>query len=546
MRLKTKATVVFILALSTNMLLAQQTKIFNQNASRSNHTRHGLSAPLISLSGGVTNANNNFLKNGLNLQADAFVPFYSNDNNFAIGLNIAANYAGVKNAWPDNNATANQYQVYSATNSVATEKSGASSGNLSGLAGIQALFVPGRLYISPLLSAGYSHVTLQGFSQYGTYSANGQKQQTGLVKREEQSFNGLIFKPQVRVGFSLTSSLSIFANTAYAMGPTIKPTTNYWVPQGGFNDNHTYEPQQMQNGSWTATSSSNKYKAWEGNLGLTIALGKKKNPASSGIGGMSKPGGAVSSSYARTLPGSDGNNNGSGDSSQLKTQGINNNNGMPNRLSMTPTTARQTQGNTFGEKVAGGLQAAAMARPGSPIGGIVVKGGKNPGGNTLNLVTDENGEVIFTAPEAGEYKLQFAAPQPDGKSISEQGVKESTPTKSKRKGRRVEVLKSNKAEDPNAMAENSGGRTYTGGRKNEIPTSNITAGSPIGGIVVKGGKNPSPGNGWGAINVVSDDNGEVIFSVKEPGEYKLQLTAPEAPGKSISEKGVSAPKPKGN
>src|SRR6218665_4133545 len=112
----------------------------------------------------------------------------------------------------------------------------------------------------------------------------------------------------------------------------------------------------------TILTSSNKYKAWEGNLGLTIALGKKKNPASSGIGGMSKPGGAVSSSYARTLPGSDGNNNGSGDSSQLKTQGINNNNGMPNRLSMTPTTARQTQGNTFGEKVARPSQKSTIAK----------------------------------------------------------------------------------------------------------------------------------------------------------------------------------------
>lgn len=36
---------------------------------------------------------------------------------------------------------------------------------------------------------------------------------------------------------------------------------------------------------------------------------------------------------------------------------INSNNSMPSRLSMTPTTARQTQGKSFGEKVASGLQA---------------------------------------------------------------------------------------------------------------------------------------------------------------------------------------------
>lgn len=33
-------------------------------------------------------------------------------------------------------------------------------------------------------------------------------------------------------------------------------------------------------------------------------------------------------------------------------------NSMPSRLSMTPTTTRQTQGQTFGEKVSQGMQAA--------------------------------------------------------------------------------------------------------------------------------------------------------------------------------------------
>ena len=36
-------------------------------------------------------------------------------------------------------------------------------------------------------------------------------------------------------------------------------------------------------------------------------------------------------------------------------------NGIPNRISMTVTTGKQTQGSTFGEKVAGGLQTATSA-----------------------------------------------------------------------------------------------------------------------------------------------------------------------------------------
>lgn len=560
-KLKIKISITLLLVLCMNMLAAQQTKIFNQNASGSNHARLGFSPSFISISVGRISAKDDLLGNRSNVQADVFVPFYSKNNNFAWGLNILANYASIKNLSPDNNAVANRYQVYSAKNTVSTVKHGAMSNNFSGLAGIQALFGIGRFYISPLACAGYSHFTLQGFTQAGTYTANGQTQQKDLVKREKQSFGVLIFKPQLRFGYSVSSSFSLFASSAYITGPEIKVTTTSWVPQGGFNANNIYEAQQMQNGSWANTKGSEKYKAWGINLGLTMAIGKKKAVKSSGIGGMSKPGGAVSSSYARTVAtssekdstGSDytqleaRNNNtmrsnrtdnalktGAGnadlDSSfQLKMQNIGDSNSMPSRLSMTPTTARQTQGKTFGEKVASGLQAgAAMVKPGSPIGGIVVKGGKNPGGNAIKLVTDENGEITFTVTEAGSYTFRITFPE--AAEASE---------------RRVEVLKSNTTGNPNPPKNKRETRTYTGGRKNEIPDNAAIAkpGSPIGGIVVKGGKNPSPGNGWGAIHVISNDNGEITFTVNEPGEYKLQITAPEAPGKSINEKGVSGSKP---
>jgi Ni/Co efflux regulator RcnB len=59
------------------------------------------------------------------------------------------------------------------------------------------------------------------------------------------------------------------------------------------------------------------------------------------------------------------------------------NNGMPNRISMNVTVAKQTQGATFGEKVNAGLHSAGSAvasgaslasAPGNPVGGIIVKG----------------------------------------------------------------------------------------------------------------------------------------------------------------------------
>ena len=61
---------------------------------------------------------------------------------------------------------------------------------------------------------------------------------------------------------------------------------------------------------------------------------------------------------------------------------------------------------------------------GSPIGGVVVKGGKNPGGNMMVITTNNNGEFELNGLEAGDYKFTVTVPeQPAGRSISEKGVK---------------------------------------------------------------------------------------------------------------------------
>ena len=51
---------------------------------------------------------------------------------------------------------------------------------------------------------------------------------------------------------------------------------------------------------------------------------------------------------------------------------------------------------------------AAVAGPGTPIGGIVVKGGKNPGGQMLVLATtDSKGRFDIAFPDEGEYRIEF-------------------------------------------------------------------------------------------------------------------------------------------
>ncbi|WP_412467189.1 hypothetical protein [Pedobacter sp. KLB.chiD] len=98
---------------------------------------------------------------------------------------------------------------------------------------------------------------------------------------------------------------------------------------------------------------------------------------------------------------------------------------------------------------------------GQPIAGIVVKADKDPGNNTIILVTNQNGEIEFNNASAGNYKFVISVPVTNSKS-------------------RV-------------------------------------AGSPIGGIIVKGGKNP----GRNSITLMTNENGEIELNNLSVGNYKF-------------------------
>ncbi len=61
---------------------------------------------------------------------------------------------------------------------------------------------------------------------------------------------------------------------------------------------------------------------------------------------------------------------------------------------------------TQGASLLGGALGGNFAsRPGNPIGGIIVKGGKNPGGSFFTTTTNNNGEFEFSQLKAGDYKI---------------------------------------------------------------------------------------------------------------------------------------------
>ncbi|WP_316824350.1 hypothetical protein [Pedobacter miscanthi] len=97
---------------------------------------------------------------------------------------------------------------------------------------------------------------------------------------------------------------------------------------------------------------------------------------------------------------------------------------------------------------------------GQPIGGIIIKGSKNAGG-IMTLITNENGEIEFNNPATANYKFVVSVPSTN-------------------------------------------------------PNSRV-AGSPIGGIVIKGGKNP----GSNSITLMTNENGEIEFNNIPAGKYKF-------------------------
>ncbi|MGN6421431.1 MAG: hypothetical protein ACTHMC_28210 [Pseudobacter sp.] len=433
----------------------------------------------VSLGSGITGASsaqkNNQTGNGYNFQADVFVPFYANRNGIILGLTASGNYSRLKNNAPDNGDAASKYKVYNTDISINSQTSKSMSNSISGLLGLQAQFNFGNFHLSPAISAGYLNFAKEGFVQNGFVSVNGQQHQKVLVSREREVFEGLVLSPQLRAGYKLTSSFSLFASAAINRGQELDHTTSYLQPEGGMKENNTYEISQLANGSYTNSQQTIRYNTTDFNIGLTFSLGRNKKTKKEPV----KQPGAASASYAAT-----------GKLVQSETgEGAAPEPGQAARKSISSKGVKRSEG-------------PALARPGQPIGGIVVKGGKNPGGNIFNLISDTDGKISFDIQESGSYILRLNTPeQPAGKSINEKGVKRNE----------------------NAIAK---------------------PGNPIGGIIVKGGKNP----GGSFISVISNSNGEVLLSNLEPGNYQFILQQPETPAepnkkgrKEKKEKGSSAP-----
>lgn len=120
-------------------------------------------------------------------------------------------------------------------------------------------------------------------------------------------------------------------------------------------------------------------------------------------------------------------------SAGVQASGINGiNGGMPNRISMNVTVAKQTQGATFGEKVNAGLQAAGSAVAQGAALSITIECGSDA---CRVVLPDGDGYLADIRRQRIEMLKSNMTGDPDATAA-----------------RRTEVLKSNKTGDPDASA----------------------------------------------------------------------------------------------
>jgi hypothetical protein len=503
---------IFILPLVSTMALAQSQP-----------------SAVVSIGGGISTTssalkNEALIGNGYLINTNVFVPFarkgwdgsVKGSGKFALGIIAGAEYNSAKNLLPGVGQAQNRYKLYTGDlNITNSQKGSANSTGFTGLAGLQADFTIGKVTLSPSVSGAYFSLKQDGFAQSSQVMVNGTTQTVVLLESQPIKRTGFVFKPQFKASYPIAGSLSFYAAAGLNIGPKITTTQSRLVPAGGFTDKNMYEAMQLTTGTRNDQAVVSRYQT----IAVTAGI-------SWGFGG----GGSESSRHYKgkiTRPGDGG----------MRYTGT-----IEEPLTTAQATSDEHRTYTGGRRV----ETSALAA-GNPIGGVIVKGGKNPGGSMMAVVANGNGEIELKGLEAGNYKFTVTAPEePAGKSINEKGLNAmpnrlsmtTTSTKQTQGANFGEKVASDLQSGAGALSQGASksisekGVSSTKGRpKNMV----FAPGNPIGGIIVKGGKNP----GGSMMVITANDNGEFELNGIEAGDYKFTITAPGQPSlKGITEKGI--------
>ncbi len=558
------------------------------------------------ISGGAVSASGNmkdssFIDNGWNVEGGVYIPFFSGQNRTKrksgslIYRQQAEDHNGTNLVWSPRSNIRNSFTAgVEADINYAHQKSDGgqslyanafllSDGNggtnplfenkdrykfyansFQIFAGPKAEWNFGKIAVSPSVMLGYVSMSRKGYTLTNTIVNPKQTTESKtipFITATDYTASGFVVKPKVELGYHFTTQFSVFAAGAMAFGPSIQNNFSFWKPQSGGAAGNVYSYDQFAAGAARATTFNSRWQTTSINLGLRYTWikntfdnghgGRKQRAAMAGQPGAennqpnemaagdphdavrgwdpqkAKPviGKVDSTAKVSSMPSRLSMTPTTTRQTQNRDSGEKVNGGlqsagnlqsvvkadsttkMPSRLSMTPTTTRQTQGASFGEKVSAGMQkgenplyengghsgenpmytGSALARPGQPIKGVIVKGGKNPpGGLLITAVSGDNGEVLLNNLEPGNY--QFTLTTPDS-------------------------TKKNPLYDQGGSSANN--PLYGSSAK--------AAGGPLKGCDVKLGRVPPVTNF--TILTVSYD-GQISFDVLEAGNYKLIIETP--------------------
>ncbi len=317
---------------------------------------------------------------------------------------------------------------------------------------------------------------------------------------------GFALIPKLRFAY-FPGKIGLYAEGNYTAGPTVKNETTTFSPNGAITEKGYYNFDQMLAGTNRPQTKSTSYSSFGINIGLSFALGKTVADQPAGIRKSRHETAKNSISNIRMTAAPDPSNpTGSPVESQNAMRG---------------NPLYKGNSNTVNNPMYEGFVA------GNPIGGIIVKGGKNPGGSLRTMTTNNKGEFELKGLEAGDYKFTMTAsanaviesPLYEGSGpIGANPLYKGNQRKAKKQARQAK--KAANAVVNNPLYEGSGNNGNS-----PLHESLRVAGTPIGGIIVKGGKNP----GGSSMTVTSNEKGEFELKGVEAGDYLFTVIAPEQP-----------------
>lgn len=309
---------------------------------------------------------------------------------YTIGIDVAGHYGTGNNSY--NTSTYDMYNMRGQASEPTLDVRNPDGSKITTYtieSGLQANFSQGNFTISTILNAGFMSLSQNGYDIVQTSSVNGATAEYKIFSQAKVKTTGMVIVPKLRISY-FPGRIGIWVEGNYTSGPSIDSKVSSFNPSGKADAKGQYSIDQLITGTQNTEMRSTSFKSFGVVAGICIAIGKKV--AVSSVGG-SGGGGAAAASYAATgramQTANDQNDPGNPVPVEhaINTKGTGGTNGrtMQNascgqvsqktiqpdgtvnemtfacpddairyneRMSMNVTVPKQTQGATFGEKMA--------------------------------------------------------------------------------------------------------------------------------------------------------------------------------------------------